>query len=279
MMLRTLCAVAILGSAMTMAWADPVVLGPVQMDAVTAAGANSYAIAQANATGRNASTETFSNVVALNGLSNLMGYGEGGQAAALAVATDPSAYTGVSAKAGIINGQPDLTGYGAGGEAVALATATGPSAFAAASAGVVNINGQTYLTGYAAGGAATRLAIVTAPIALSTTGRAITINGQPYWFPRGAAPGETVWSPPAMRPGASLPAVSVTSTEVSGKQLVTYTLATGDQNGNTPTGNSATMSLSFSKPPRSRIPPVFVIGISGAIPVTTNVLLVNQVVM
>ena len=108
------------------------------------------------------------------------------------------------------------------------------------------------------------LAIATAPIALSTTsGMAITINGQPYWLPRGAAPGETIWSPPAMRPGASAPAVSVTSTEVSGEQLVTYTLTTGDQNGNTPTGDSATMSLSFSKPPRSRIPPVFVIGISG----------------
>ena len=100
MMLRTLCAVAVLGGVMTVAWADPVVLGPVQMDAVTAAGANTYAIAQANATGQNAFTETFSNAVALNGLlPNLTSYGGGSQAAAMAAATGPSAYIEVSAKA------------------------------------------------------------------------------------------------------------------------------------------------------------------------------------
>ncbi len=278
-MLRTLCAVAVLGGAMTAAKAGPVVLGPAQMDAVTA-GANTYALAVANATGRYAFTETSTKVVALNGLPYLTGYGAGGQAAALAFATGPSAHTEASARAGILNGQSDLTGYGAGGETVALAAATGPSAFAAVSAGVVNVNGQTYLTGYAAAGHATGLAIVTAPIALNTTsGMAITVNGQPYWLPRGAAPGETVWSPPAMRPGASVPAVSVTSAEVSGGQLVTYTLTTGDQNGNTPAGDNTTMSLSFSKPSRSRIPPVFVIGVSGAIPVMTNIVPVKPVAM
>lgn len=280
MMLRALCAVAILGGAMTVVRADPVVLGPVQMDAVTAS-ANINALALANATGQNAFTETFSNAVTLNGLPYLTSYGGGGQAAAMAAAIGPSAYTEASAKADMMNGQPDLTGYGAGGEVVALATATGPSAFVAVSARADTINGQAYLTGYAAGGSAAGLAITTAPIALSTTsGMAITINGRPYWLPGAAAAGETVWSLPATRPSASgAPAVSVTSTEVPGGQHVAYTLTTGDQNGNTPTGDNATMSLSFSKPPRSRIPPVFVIGISGAIPVMINTLLVKPVAM
>ncbi|WP_413437310.1 hypothetical protein ACFDAU_12940 [Sulfuriferula sp. GW1] len=280
MKLRTLCAVAVLGGAMTVVRADPVVMGAAQMDAVTAAGANVYAIAQANATGRNVFTETSTNVFTLNRLPYLTGYGARSQAAVLAVATGPFAYIVASAKAGIINEQPDLTGYGAGGEAVALATATGSSAFAAASAGVVNMNGQTYLTGSAATGHATGLAIITAPIALNTTlGIAIIINGQPHWLPSNAAAGETIWSQPVMRPDASAPAVSVTSTEVLGGQLVNYTLTTGDQNGNTPVGDSTTMSLSFSKPPRSRIPPVFVIDVSGAIPVMVNALLVKPVAM
>jgi len=251
MMLRTLCAVVVLDAVTTVAWADPVDLGPVQMDAVTAAGAdayNAYADAQTDATGENAFTGTFANAIALNGrLSLLPGYGGGSQAAAIAAGAGPSAYIQASAKAD----------YGAAGKAVALAVATGPSAFAAISAGVANINGQDYLTGSLAGSAAKMSA--TAPIALSTT--------------------SGVWSPPAMKSGASGPAVSVASTEASGGQLVTYTLITGDQDGNTPAGDKATISLSFFKPPHSLIPPLLPIDISGVIPVMSNTLLAKPVAM
>lgn len=254
MMLRTLCSMVVLGGVITVARADPVDLGPVQMDAVTAAGADAYnahAVAQANANGENAFTGTFSNAVALDGLlPKLPSYGGGSQAAAIAAATGPSAYIEASAKAD----------YGAVGEAIAHAAATGPSAFAAISAGVVNINGQDYLTGSLAGGDPSSVkAITSTPIALSTSGIA--------------------WSPPAVRPATSAPAWSVASTEMPGGQFVIYTLIAGDQSGNTPTGDSATLSLSFFKPPHSRIPPFIPIGISGAIPVTTNTLAAKPVAM
>lgn len=253
-MLRILCSVVVLGGVITVARADPVDLGPVQMDAVTAAGADAYnahAVAQANATGEDAFTGTFSNAVALNGLlPKLPGYGGGSQAAAVAAAAGPSAYIEASARAN----------YGAAGEATALAAATGTSAFAAISAGVVNINGQDYLTGSLAGGDPSSVkAITSIPIALSTSGIA--------------------WSPPEVRPATSAPAWSVASTGVPGGQLVTYTLTTGDQSGNTPTGDSATLSLSFFKPPRSRIPPFIPIGISGVIPVTSTALRAIPVAM
>lgn len=252
---------AVLGIAMSVASADPVLLGPAQMDAVTA-GANTYADAQANAIGQKTFTETSTNVFILDGLanyglSNLMGYGAGGQAAVLAVASGPSAHAEAFARAGILNEQPDLTGLGAGGEAIALAAATGPSHFAAASAGAFSVNGQTYLAGLAAGSAAPGLAIATAPIALRTTN-------------------ETVWSPTALSPDASGAAVSVTSTEESGRELVTYTLSAGGQNSDAPSVDSAT--LSFSKPPLTRIPPIILVVISGVIPVRMNDLPVKPVV-
>ncbi|MHB0973277.1 MAG: hypothetical protein ACYC0P_03435 [Thiobacillus sp.] len=246
MKLRTLCAVAVLGGAMTVVRADPVVLGPVQMDAITAAGAyaNAQAHAEASANGLDALTQTLSNVALLNGvLPRLTGYGGGSQAAAMVAATGPSAYVDASATAR----------YGAAGEATALAAATGPSAFAAIGAGVVSIRGQDYLTGYLAGGADAGVTTVTAPIALSAS--------------------SGVWSLPAMRPAASAPAVSVASTAVSGGELVAYTLTTGDRNGDTSTGDHATLSLTFFKPPRSRIPPMIPIDISGAVPVTSTTVL------
>lgn len=88
-----LCALAILCSAMSVARAGPVVLGPAQMDAVTAGGAG------------------------------------GG---ALAIATGPFAFTATSANAVnnmvTMNGQPSLAGYVAGSEAVGSATAAGAGA-------------------------------------------------------------------------------------------------------------------------------------------------------
>lgn len=249
MMHRNLCAVVVLEGVMSVAWAEPVDLSPGQMDTVTAAGASAYyadAAAQANAIGENAFTGTFSNAVALNGLlSKLPAFGGGSQAAAIAAATGPSAYIEASAKAE----------YWPVGEAIGLATATGPTAFAAISAGVVNVNGQDYLTGSLAGGDASSMqAISSTPLALSTSG--------------------ITWSPPAVKPAISPPAVSVASTEVPGGELVTYTLATGEQSG----GN-AKISLSFFKPPRSRIPLMLPIGISGAIPVMGNSLQARPVAM
>jgi hypothetical protein len=168
----------------------------------------------------------------------------------MAVAIGPSAYIEASAK----------TGYGAAGEATALAVGTGTSAFAAISAGVVNINGQDYLTGYLAGGTAAGQAIATAPIALNTT------SGM-------------AWSPPAVRTGAIAPEVLMASTEVPGGQFVTYTLTTVDPSDNATTGDKARMSLSFFKPPRSRIPPVIPIDISGVLPVMSNALRAIPVAM
>jgi hypothetical protein len=97
-------------------------------------------------------------------------------------------------------------------------------------------------------------AISSVPLALSTSGIA--------------------WSPPVLKPAISPPAVSVASTEVSGGELVTYTLSVGDQGG-----NSSKVSLSFFKPPRSRIPMMLPIGISGAIPVMSNSLQAKPVAM
>ena len=250
-MLRNLCAVVVLDGVISVAWADPVVLEPAQMDALTAAGDYADAGAQATATGPNAFTNTSSSALALlDGLRlRLTGYEGGGRAAALAIATGPSASIEVSAKAG----------YGAAGEAVAQAVGTGQSAFAAIAAAVTTINGQDYLTGSLAGGAAPRLAFITAPIPLSTT--------------------SGTWSPPLVRPATEVPALSVASTEVTGGQLVTYTLATGDQNGDTPSGDSAKMSLSFFKPPRSRIPPMLPINLSGVVPVTSTALRATPVSM
>lgn len=246
MMLRSLCAVVVLDGMMSVAWAEPVDLGPAQMDAVTAASAdsyNAYALVEANASGENVLTGTFANAVALNGLlPKLPAFGGGSQAGAIAAATGPSAYIEASAKAG----------YGPVGEAIGLAVATGASAFAAISAGVVNINEQDYLVGSLAGGAAPGLAFITAPIPLSTT--------------------SGTWSPPALRPAASAPPLSEASTEVPGGLLVTYTLTTGDQNGDTSTGDHATISLTFFKPSRSRIPPMIPIGISGVVPVMSTAL-------
>jgi len=254
MMLRTLCSMVVLGGVITVAWAEPVDLGPVQMDAVTAASAdayNAYAVAQANASGENLFTGTFANAVALDGLlPKLPAFGGGGQAGAIAAATGPSAYIEASAKAT----------YGPVGEAIGLAVATGTSAFAAISAGVVNINEQDYLVGSLAGGDGSSVkAVTTAPIALSTSGIA--------------------WSPPALRPAASAPPLSVASTEVPGGLLVTYTLTTGDQNGDTSTGDHATISLTFFKPPRSRIPPMIPIDISGVVPVMSTALHATPVAM
>lgn len=250
MMLGNLCAVVVLDGVMSMAWAEPVDLSPVQMDAVTAAGTSAYysdAVAQANATGGNAFTGTFSNAVVPNGLlPKLPGFGGGSQAAAIAAATGPSAHIEASAKAV----------YWPVGEAIGLATATGPSAFAATSAGVVNVNGQDYLTGSLVGGDASSVqAISSVPLALSTA--AIT------------------WSPPAVKPAINPPAVSVASTEAAAGELVTYTLTTGGQGGD----NSAKITLSLFKPPRSRIPLMLPIGISGAIPVMNNSLLARPVAM
>lgn len=244
MMLRSLCGVVVLDGMMSVAWAEPVVLEPAQMDALTAAGDYADAVAQATATGPNAFTNTSSSAIALlDGLRlRLTGYEGGGHAAALAIAAGPSAYIEASAKAG----------YGAAGEAVAQAVGTGKSAFAGISAAVVTINGQDYLTGSLAGGAAPGLAFITAPIPLSTT--------------------SGTWSPPAMRPAAEVPALSVASTEVPGGLLVTYALTTGDQNGDTSTGDHATLSLTFFKPPRSHIPPMIPIGISGVVPVMSTAL-------
>lgn len=245
MLPRTLCAVAVLGGLAAAAHADPVVLGPAQMDAITAAGpyASAQANAEANANGLDAFTETLSNVLLLNGvLPRLTGYGGGSQAAAMVVATGPAAHAEASAKAR----------YGAAGEATALAAATGPSAFAAIGAGVISIRGQDYLTGHLAGSADAGVATVTAPIALSAS--------------------SGVWSLPTTRPAASAPVVSAASTEVSGGALVAYTLTTGDQNGDTSTGDHATLSLTFFKPPRSRIPPMIPIDISGVVPVMSTAL-------
>lgn len=241
-MLRNLCAVVVLDGVISVAWADPVVLEPAQMDALTAAGNYADAVAQATATGPNAFTNTSSSAIALlDGLQlRLTGYEGGGRAAALAIAAGPSAYIEASAKAS----------YGAAGEAVAQAVGTGKSAFAAITTAVVTINGQDYLTGSLAGGAALGLAFITAPIPLSAT--------------------SGTWSPP--RPATEVPALSVALTEVTGGQLVTYTLATGDQNGDTSTGDHATISLTFFKPPRSRIPAMIPIGISGVVPVMSTAL-------
>jgi len=248
MMLRNLCAVVVLDGVMSVAWAEPVDLSPVQMDEVTAAAADAYyadAVAQANATGEDAFTGTFANAVVLDGLlPKLPGFGGGSQAAAIAAATGPSASIEASAKAK----------YWPAGEAIGLAAAAGPSAFAATGAGVVNIRGQDYLTGYLAGGDDAGVATVTAPIALSTS--------------------SGTWSPPAVQPAISPPAVSVASTEVTGGELVTYTLDVGDQGG-----NSSKVSLSFFKPPRSRIPQMLPVGISGAIPVTSTTLHATPVAM
>jgi len=234
---------------MSVAWAEPVDLSAAQMDSVTAAGAHAYyadAIAEANAAGQNAFTGTFSNALVPNGLlSKLPAYGGGSQAAAIATATGPTASIEASAKAE----------YWPAGEAIGVAAATGPSAFAAISAGVVNVNGQDYLTGSLAGGDASSVkAVSSVPLALSTSG--------------------TTWSPPAVKPAANPPAVSVASTEVSGGQLVTYTLDVGNQGG-----DSAKISLSLFKPPRSRILQMLPIGISGAIPVMSNSLLAKPVAM
>ncbi len=90
----TLRALALLCGAMPMAMAGPVILGPAEMDKVTA------------------------------------GASTGG--GALAFAAGPFAFTGTSATAiatkDTMNGQPTLTGYAAGSEAVGTATATGPGA-------------------------------------------------------------------------------------------------------------------------------------------------------
>ena len=246
-MLGTLHAVAVLGGATTVAWANPTVLGTVQMDAVTAGGADAYAIAQANATGQNAFTETYSNAVALNGLFPQTSNWGGSRAGAMAAATSPSAYIDASAQ----------TAYGTD-EAIALAVAGGPSAFVAISAGVVSIDGRAYLTGSLAGSAFPGMAIATAPVALSAT------SGM-------------VWSAPAVRSVARTPAVSVASTGMPGGELVTYTLATGDQDDGP--GDSTALSLSFLKSPGSRIPPVFAIDISGVIPVISTSLLAKPAAM
>ncbi len=248
MRLRMLCAVLALGRAITVAWADPVVLGPFQMDAVTAAGADAYAAAQANATGQSVFSDTNANAVALNGLLPQTSYGGGAQAGAMASATGPSAYIEASAKAA----------YGSAGEAIALAVATGTSTFAALSAGVASIDGQAYLIGSLAGDPAPGQVIATSPIAFSTA------SGM-------------VWSPPTMRPTASMPPVSVASSAVSGGELVSYTLTTGDQDGGT--GDSATLSLSFFKPPGSRIPPLIAIDISGVVPVVSDSLIAKPAAM
>ena len=246
MMGGTLCSVAVLGGVITVAWADPVILGPVQMDAVTAAGGNAYGIAQADATGLNAFTNTNAGAIALDGLlGRLPGFGGGGRAAAMAAAIGPSAQIQVSIKAG----------YGTAGEVTGQGVAQGSPAFAAMSAGVLTVNGQDYLVGSLAASAAPGLAFVTAPIAMSTL------------------PG-MVWSPPAMGPAANAPAIAVASTEVPGGELVTYTLAADDQNG-----HSTKLSLEFLKPPRSIIPPLFPVGLSGVVPVTATTLQATPVAM
>lgn len=238
-MRRILCVVVVLGSAM--AGAEPVVLGTAQMDAVTV-GANTYALALANATGQSTFTETISYVFTRNGAPDLTRFGVGARVAVLAVASGPAAHVEASAKAGIMSGLPGLTG----GETIALAADTGPSRFAAASAGAFSLGGQTYLTGLAATSATPGLAIATAPIALN-------------------AANKTVWSPPALSPDANGAVVSTTSTKESGSELVTYTLTAGGQKSDAPSGDSAT--LSFSRPPLTRIPPVLLVVISGVIPV------------
>ena len=120
---------------------------------------------------------------------------------------------------------------------------------------MLTVNGQDYLARSLAASAAPGLMFVTAPIAMSTM------------------PG-MAWSPPALGPAANAPAIAVASTAVPGGELVTYTLATGDQNG-----HSTKMSLEFLKPLRSKIPPLFPIGISGVIPVTATALQARPVAM
>ncbi len=100
-MIYLLCALAIpiLYGAMPAARAEPVVLGPAQMDAVTA------------------------------------GYATGG---ALALAAGAFVMTGTSATAvntmTTLNGNPTLAGYAAGSEAVGSSTAVGPGAATGTSA-------------------------------------------------------------------------------------------------------------------------------------------------
>jgi hypothetical protein len=251
MMLGTLCLAIVAGCTMAPAWADPVALRPEQMDAITAGSADAYATSQANANGRAAFTGTLSSAVGLNGLLlRLSGYGGGSLAAAMAAATGPSAHLDISAQAG----------YGAAGNATAQAAADGTTPLAAISAGVVSVSGQPYLVGGLVAGAGAGAAVATAPIALSTA----------------AGLG---WSPPTTRTGARGPLVSVTSADVQGGQQVTYTLAAGDTGGNASPGGNGKMSLSFFKPPRSRIPLLLPLDISGVVPVLNSALQAKPVAM